>query len=139
MAWANDFSGNPSFNPKEVFMENAFFPYLGTNKSSSTGTPPSAWQRPVAGLYTCPAAIQEVFPAAADPGDAGYANDYYYANDGVTYVFMATYSYYNNTAENNVTHPVTNRKSTDVYIPSWRCWFGNIPTTARLARHTTWA
>jgi prepilin-type N-terminal cleavage/methylation domain-containing protein len=125
--WADSFSGNPLFNPAEVFMENALLPYAGTNKSSSTGTPPSAWQRPVAGMYTCPASIKEVLAASADPGDAVYANDYYYGNDGDTYVFMVTYSYYNNTAENNVIHPITNRKSTDVYISSQAVLVWEIP------------
>ncbi len=126
-AWADDFAGNPSFNPKEVFMENAFAPYVGTNKSSSTGMLQAKWQRPNASLYTCPSAIQEVVPASADTGDEGFDNDFYYANDGVTYVFMVTYSYYNNTEENNVTHPISNRRNTDVYISSQAVLVWEIP------------
>jgi prepilin-type N-terminal cleavage/methylation domain-containing protein len=113
-AWANGFAGNPLFNPAQVFMENAFFPYLGTNKSSSTGMPQSQWQRPSGSQYTCPSAIKEMVPASADTGDEGFDNDFYYSNDGVTYVFMVTYSYYNDTQINNVKHPITNRRNTDV-------------------------
>src|ERR1022692_4181041 len=46
-AWHDGFSAYvPLFNPAEVFMENAFFPYLGTNKSSSTGIAQWNWKRP---------------------------------------------------------------------------------------------
>jgi prepilin-type N-terminal cleavage/methylation domain-containing protein len=126
-AWADGFAGNPLFNPKEVFMENAFAPYVGTNKSSSTGLPQTQWQRPNASLYTCPSAIKEVVPGNADTGDEGFDNDFYYNNDGVTYVFMVTYSYYNDTQDNNVTHPITNRRNTDVYISSLAVLVWEIP------------
>jgi prepilin-type N-terminal cleavage/methylation domain-containing protein/prepilin-type processing-associated H-X9-DG protein len=121
-AWANGFSAYvPLFNPAEVFMENAFFPYLGTNKSSSTGIAQSTWQRPSASMFTCPSAITESIPAS-DTGDLGFDSDFYYDNDGVTYAFMVTYSYYDpgdpGGAGQNVRHPITNRKNTDVYMAS---------------------
>jgi prepilin-type N-terminal cleavage/methylation domain-containing protein/prepilin-type processing-associated H-X9-DG protein len=125
-AWADSFAGNKLFNPAEVFMENAFFPYLGTNKSSSTGMMQVKWQRPVASMYTCPSAITEAVPPS-DTGDGGFDNDFYYHNDGVTYPFMVTYSYYNDTGIDNVTHPITNRKTTDVYISSMAVLVWEIP------------
>ncbi len=131
MAWANDFSGNPSFNPKEVFMENAFFPYLGTNKSSTDGLPYTKWTRPTSGMYTCPSAITEVVPANANTGDEQFDGEFYYNNDGVTYPFMVTYSYYvpdpNSSGGNNLIHPITNRRTTDVYISSMAVLVWEIP------------
>jgi prepilin-type N-terminal cleavage/methylation domain-containing protein len=127
-AWLNDFAPYvPLFNPKEVFMENAFAPYVGTNKNSSIGQTLAKWQRPNAGLYTCPSAIKEIVPPNADTGDESFDNEFYYVNDGVTYVFMVTYDYYPDTGENNVTHPITNRRNTDVYISSRAVLVWEIP------------
>jgi prepilin-type N-terminal cleavage/methylation domain-containing protein/prepilin-type processing-associated H-X9-DG protein len=125
-AWANGFAGNPLFNPAEVFMENAFLPYLGTNKSASPVSQ-SQYVRPSASLYTCPAAITEMVPASADTGDESFDDDFYYFNDGVTYPFMVTYDYYPDTGENNVEHPITNRRNTDVYISSMAVLVWEIP------------
>jgi prepilin-type N-terminal cleavage/methylation domain-containing protein/prepilin-type processing-associated H-X9-DG protein len=136
MAWKDDFAPPVAlagiFNPKEVFMENAFFPYLGTNKSSTDGLSYAKWTKPTAGLYTCPTAIAEVVPASADTGDEGFDEEFYFNNDGVTYPFMVTYSYYdpsdpNGSGGNNVTHPITNRRTTDVYISSMAVLVWEIP------------
>jgi len=118
MAWHDDFAAFvPLFNPAEVFMENAFFPYLGTNKNSTGGILQSKWQRPTAGLYTCPSALSQALPATGE--DAGFDNDFFYNNDGVSYPFMVTYNAYGHANadnyDNNVTHPVVNRLTTDVY------------------------
>jgi len=137
MAWHDGFSSDvPLFNPDEVFMENAFFPYLGTNKSSTGGLSQAAWQRPVAGMFTCPSAISEVIPAS-DTGDGAFDNDFYYANDGVSYAFMVTYSYYDPSypggAGQDITHPITNRRNTDVYISSMAVLVWEIPYHLALA------
>jgi prepilin-type processing-associated H-X9-DG protein len=131
------------FNPAEVFMENAFFPYLGTNKSATTGILQSKWQRPVASLYTCPSAITEVIPTtgpAADSGDSSFDNDFFYSNDGVTYPFMVTYNAFGHpnagNYDNNLKHPVTNRKTTDVYNASQAVLVWEIPYhSARFMPH----
>jgi len=126
-AWADDFTQyGRLFNPGEVFMENAFMPYLGTNKNASTGTQ-AQYVRPSASLYTCPTAITEMVPAGADPGDVSFDDYFYYVNDGVTYPFMVTYDYYPDTGENNVVHPITNRRNTDVYISSLAVLVWEIP------------
>jgi prepilin-type N-terminal cleavage/methylation domain-containing protein len=127
MWWGYDYSPSTLFNPGLVYMENAFFPYLGTNKNSSAGIPQSRWHPTSPSLYTCPTAIQENIPTGTDGGDAGIDGDFYYANDGVTYPFMVTYSYYNDTAIENLTHPITNRKTDDVYISSMAVLVWEIP------------
>ena len=126
MAWANAFAGNPLFNPAEVFMENAFLPYLGTNKSSSSGILGLSGKDPKPACTTCPSAINELVPMtdeAVDSGDYGFDTGFYYNNDGVTYPFMVTYNYYKASDlegynGNNITHPITNRRTTDVYNAS---------------------
>jgi prepilin-type N-terminal cleavage/methylation domain-containing protein len=127
MWWGYDYAPNPLFNPGMVYMENAFYPYLGTNKNSTAGIAQSKWKPPTASLYTCPSAITEAIPANADGGDAGIDGDFFYNNDGVTYPFMVTYSYYNNTAIENLTHPITNRKTDDVYISSLAVLVWEVP------------
>jgi prepilin-type N-terminal cleavage/methylation domain-containing protein/prepilin-type processing-associated H-X9-DG protein len=132
MAWHDDFSQYvPLFNPKEVFMENAFLPYLGTNKSSTAGLAYSQWQKPSSSLYTCPTAITEVVPANADSGDAGFDEEFYYNNDGVTYPFMVAYNAYGHPGagnyDDNIVHPITNRRNSDVYNSSQAVLVWEIP------------
>jgi prepilin-type N-terminal cleavage/methylation domain-containing protein len=127
MAWGYDYAPSTLFNPNMVYMENAFYPYLGTNKNSPAGIPQSKWHTQGSGIYTCPSAIQETVPANSDSGDQNFDNDFYYNNDGVTYPFMVTYSYYNNSQIENLTHPITNRKTDDVYISSMAVLVWELP------------
>jgi prepilin-type N-terminal cleavage/methylation domain-containing protein len=128
MAWPDAFPASQYgllCNPAAVYMENAFAPYLGTNKSATTGMMQAQWKRPVGSMYTCPSAITEFIPTtgpAADSGDSGFNDSFFYDNDGVTYVFDVIYNMYGHPDAgdyaHNVKDPITNRKMADVYSPS---------------------
>ena len=122
----------PLFNPKEVYMENAFAPYLGTNKSAAPASRRRSGKTRRKPVYLPLGHRRDRPPANADSGDEGFDNNFYYGNDGVTYPFMVTYSYYdpgdpNGSGGNNVTHPITNRRTSDVYISSMAVLVWEVP------------
>jgi len=111
-----------------AYMPDVLFPYLGTNKSATDtlNLIQLKTYKPQPGLYTCPSAIN-VQADPSDPADETFDQEFYGANDGVTYCWMTLY--YNKgdlaTIENDgmagnddYYHPVSGRKASEVSAPS---------------------
>jgi prepilin-type N-terminal cleavage/methylation domain-containing protein len=84
-AWVDDHV----LNPAPVWMPEAFLPYVTTNKNSSNGLL-AANYHPSAGLFCCPSAIKIQMPAAAT-GYGTTSDGFFYANNGVSYVWNHMY------------------------------------------------
>jgi prepilin-type N-terminal cleavage/methylation domain-containing protein len=86
--WGQAWGDDHKLNPAPVWMPEAFLPYLITNRNSTRGLT-AATYAPSSGLYACPAGIRmKVSPASED---YGFDNDFYYANNGVSYVWNHEY------------------------------------------------
>jgi prepilin-type N-terminal cleavage/methylation domain-containing protein len=82
-------AGQNDVNDWKMYMSDAFYPYVGTNRQSSLNIPRANY-RPYKGLYACPAALKVKVPASAP--DGGFDADFFYYNDGVSYVWMTYYA-----------------------------------------------
>ncbi len=86
--WGRAWGDDHALNPAPVWMPEAFRPYLGTNVNSTPGLL-SANYVPSSGLFACPSGIRIKAPPAS--GDHGFDNGFYYANNGVSYVWNHVY------------------------------------------------
>ena len=86
--WGQAWGDDHALNPGPVWMPEAFRPYLTTNMNSTRGLTAATYV-PSPGLYACPSGIRIKVPST----DLGYAidNDFYYANNGVSYVWNHMY------------------------------------------------
>ncbi|PYI82414.1 MAG: hypothetical protein DME26_17730 [Verrucomicrobia bacterium] len=134
-AWGNLYAYDPLHNnPAPVWMPELFRPYLTSNLASSVGIPMAKF-RPEGGLFTCPSALKI---KVTDPssGDYGFDASFFYANDGVSYVWMHWFSDPNNYGTDIISHPISNRKNSDVFSPSTAVLVFEIPYhTARYMPH----
>src|SRR3979409_1926036 len=60
-AWGDGKSFTPNGNPALVYMPEMFFPYLGTNRSSSKNIPVAKF-RPERGMFACPSGLRIKVP-----------------------------------------------------------------------------
>jgi prepilin-type N-terminal cleavage/methylation domain-containing protein len=123
-AWGDGSSFTPNGNRALVYMPEMFFPYVGTNTSSSHNIPMTKF-RPGKGIFACPSGLKiKVPPGGLDYGfDAGFYHD----NDGVSYVWMHMFADPRNYATDITSHPISNRPTTDVFNPSTAVLVWEIP------------
>jgi len=92
LAWLHNWGGawgdDHELNLAPVWMPEAFTPYLGANRNSTTNLPAAKYY-PVGGLFACPSGIRIKVPSSS--ADYGFDNDFYYANNGVSYVWNHMY------------------------------------------------
>jgi prepilin-type N-terminal cleavage/methylation domain-containing protein len=86
--WGQAWRDDHALNPAPVWMPEAFRPYLGDNMNSTRGLTPTNYV-PSSGLFACPAGIKIKVPPSSR--DYGFDNDFYYANNGVSYVWNHMY------------------------------------------------
>ncbi len=82
-------AGNNDVNDWQMYMPDAFYRYVGTNRQSTLNIQRANYH-PDKGLYACPAALKVKVPASAP--DGGFDADFFYYNDGVSYVWMTYYA-----------------------------------------------
>ena len=100
-------------NDWQMYIPQAFFRYTATNKNSTVNVPIAKYS-PSMGLFSCPSAIKVKVP----PGepDAIWNRDFYYGNDGVSYVWITYYSLSNGVLA--IAKPVSGRKMSNIMNPS---------------------
>ncbi|MGO8929261.1 MAG: prepilin-type N-terminal cleavage/methylation domain-containing protein [Limisphaerales bacterium] len=86
--WGQAWGDDHALNPAKVWMPEMFLPYLGTNRNSTHGLSPAKYV-PSSGLFACPSGIKIQVPPTSE--DYGFDNDFYYANNGVSYVWNHMY------------------------------------------------
>jgi prepilin-type N-terminal cleavage/methylation domain-containing protein len=86
--WGQAWGDDHKLNPTPLWMPEAFRPYLTTNMNSTHGLTAATYV-PSPGLFACPAGIRIKMPPTSL--GAGWDNDGYYANDGVSYVWNHMY------------------------------------------------
>src|SRR5262249_51342411 len=123
-AWGDGSSFTPHGNPALVYMPEMFFPYLGTNTSSSQNIPIAKF-KPDKGMFACPSGIKIKTP----PGGGDYVFDanFYLANDGFSYVWMHIFSDPKNYGNDVTQHPISNRSTSAVLTPSTAVLVWEIP------------
>ena len=120
--WGQAWAGDHALNPAPVWIPEMFLPYLGTNRNSTLGILPANYV-PSRGLFACPSGIQ-VRGIPSSSGDFGLDNDFYYANNGVSYVW--NHMYWDPT--NSVYGPaISGRATTQVVQPSVAVLIWEIP------------
>jgi prepilin-type N-terminal cleavage/methylation domain-containing protein len=120
--WGKAWGDDHATRPQKVWMPELFFPYVGTN----IDTPPSSTNgpfRPRPGLFTCPSGLKIKVPPSSP--DAGFDNDFFLANGGVSYVW--NHLYFNPVTQNYGTKYISNRPSTAVVDPASAVLIWEIP------------
>ena len=123
-AWGNGISFTPHGNPALVYLPDMFFPYLGTNTSSSMGYSTANF-KPTRGMFACPSGIKIKTPP--DGLDYAFDANFYKDNDGVSYVWMHMFSDPRNYGHDVTSHPISGRSTTDVMSPSTAVLVWEIP------------
>jgi prepilin-type N-terminal cleavage/methylation domain-containing protein len=123
-AWGNGSSFTPNGNPALVYMPEMFLTYLGTNKSSSKNMTASKF-KPQKGMFTCPSGVKIKVPSSSP--DYAFDGNFYFSNDGVSYVWMHMFSDPKNYGNDISSHPISNRPTSDVYSPSTAVLVWEIP------------
>jgi len=121
--WGKAWRGDHDLRTDDMWMPELLQPYIGTNTSKPKTARPSENQFPQ-GLYTCPAGIKVRIPAG-QPGDR-FTSDFFFSNDGVTYVWNHIYLNKARTAY-EVAKPVSGRRAADVANPSKATLVWEIP------------
>jgi prepilin-type N-terminal cleavage/methylation domain-containing protein len=101
-AWGDSYAENPA----RVWMPEMFQPYLGSNRNTTVSLPVTTY-KPSMGLFACPTGIRISVPPTS--GDYGFDKDFYYDNDGVSYVW--NHRYWDPTAS-NYGPPISGRPGT---------------------------
>ena len=112
-----------SFKIGEKYMPDLFQPYLGTN----TAKPKTAQRtkyRPAYGLYACPSALSTKI-AVKRSNDDNFGRDFFFDNDGVSYVW--NHIYYDPHKAAYGEKPISGRKATDVRSPTRAVLIWEIP------------
>jgi prepilin-type N-terminal cleavage/methylation domain-containing protein len=86
--WGQAWGDDHALNPAPVWMPEVFLPYLGTNRNSTRGLSATTYV-PSSGLFACPSGIRIKVPPTS--GDYGFDNDFYFVNNGVSYVWNHMY------------------------------------------------
>jgi prepilin-type N-terminal cleavage/methylation domain-containing protein len=119
--WGQAWGDDHVLNPAAVWMPEAFQPYLGTNMNNTHGLSQATYV-PHPGLFACPAGIRIKVPPTSE--DYGFDNDFYYANNGVSYVW--NHEYWDPTNE-DYGPPISGRINTEVLQPSSAVLIWEIP------------
>jgi prepilin-type N-terminal cleavage/methylation domain-containing protein/prepilin-type processing-associated H-X9-DG protein len=121
--WGKAWKGDHDLRTDDIWMPELLAPYLGTNTAKPQTTRPTQY-RPVASLYACPSGLKAKIPAG-QPGSS-FTSDFFFANDGVTYVWNHIYLNKART-DYEVARPVSGRAAQDVPNPSKACLVWEIP------------
>lgn len=110
-AWADQFA---SFgNPSNIWMQDLFLPYSATNNAKPAFGLPAAQYSPQRGLYTCPSSLKAApLVPTGSPDSMFAAQNYFYSNDGVTYVW--NHLYWDPVTGNYGTSAISGRKASRV-------------------------
>jgi len=88
--WGKQWGSDHALRPDNVWLPELLAPYVGTNTSKPRKEETSIkLYQSRQGIYSCPVAIQIKLKAGA-PG-AGFTEDKFFGNDGVTYVWNHIY------------------------------------------------
>jgi prepilin-type N-terminal cleavage/methylation domain-containing protein len=107
----------------DKWMPELLQPFLGTNTSKPKSTDPKK-HRPSAGILTCPAGIKGRIVVKGSNDDA-FGADFFFANDGVSYVWSHKYSDPKTGALGR--KPISGRPDHDVASPSRAVLIWEIP------------
>ncbi|HVK57535.1 MAG TPA: type II secretion system protein [Candidatus Kapabacteria bacterium] len=107
----------------DKWMPELLQPFLGTNTSKPKSTDPKK-HRPSAGIFTCPAGIKGKIVVKGSNDDA-FGADFFFANDGVSYVWSHKYSDPKTGALGR--KPISGRPDHDVVSPSRAVLIWEIP------------
>jgi prepilin-type N-terminal cleavage/methylation domain-containing protein len=111
-AWGDAYSYGTG-NPSNIWMPELFYSFLGTNTSKPNNTP-LAQYRPGRGLFTCPGGVKIAPKVPSSSMDYPFAaGDFFYKNDGVTYVWNHMYATPRG-AQTVGGKPISNRPGSDV-------------------------
>jgi prepilin-type N-terminal cleavage/methylation domain-containing protein len=119
--WGQAWGDDHALNPAPVWMPEAFRPYLGTNMNSTRGLA-SARYVPSSGLFACPSGIKMKAPPTS--GDSAFDNHFYYANNGVSYVWNHMYW---DLANSDYGPAISGRPASQVLQPSMAVLIWEIP------------
>lgn len=114
--WGKNWGGDHALRPDPMWMPELLAPYIGTNTSKpKTNETSIAKYQPRQGIYSCPVAIRVKLKKGA-PG-AGYTEEKFFGNDGVTYVWNHIYLKKDRSAYEE-SKPVSGRSDSAVVNPS---------------------
>lgn len=119
--WGRQWADDHALRPDPVWMPELLAPYIGTNTSKPRKEETSIkLYQSRKGIYSCPVAIRVKLKAGA-PG-AGFTEDKFFGNDGVTYVWNHIYlnkrTRPSDPATYEVTKPVSGRSDSAISNPS---------------------
>jgi len=119
--WGKQWGSDHALRPDNVWLPELLAPYIGTNTSKPRKEETSVrLYQSRQGIYTCPVAIRTKLKAGA-PG-AGFTEDKFFNNDGVTYVWNHIYltkrTKPSDAVSYEVNKPVSGRSDTQVMNPS---------------------
>ncbi|MCP5516297.1 MAG: type II secretion system protein [Verrucomicrobiales bacterium] len=126
--WGRAWGGDHALRTDELWMPELLEPYVGTNTSKPKTTRRSEY-RLAPGIYTCPVGYKIKIPAG-EPG-SGFTQDFFYDNDGVTYVWNHIYLKARDNPSDpwqyETSRPVSGRRTADVANPSAATLVWEIP------------
>ncbi len=120
--WGKAWGADHAVRNDQVWMPELFYGYLGTNQSKPA-TNKVANYRAKTGIFTCPAGLKVKVPAGHP--DAAFDANFYFDNDGVSYVW--NHIYYLRKKNDYASKPVSGRPETDVLSPSQAVLIWEIP------------
>ncbi|MGD0538262.1 MAG: type II secretion system protein [Verrucomicrobiota bacterium] len=120
--WGKAWGADHAVRNDPVWMPELFYPYLGTNQAKPATNNVAAY-RPKPGIFTCPSGLKMKVPAG-NP-DAVFDANFFYENDGVSYVW--NHIYYLLTKNDYAAKPVSGRLETDLVNPSRAVLIWEIP------------
>ena len=121
-AWNDTFVANPS----NIWMQDLFYPYSATNMAKPAPGVLATKYTAERGLYTCPSSLQIAPSVPPGSPDAIFAaSDYFYRNDGVTYVW--NHLYWDPVTKNYGTSFISGRAGNKVRSPSDAILIWEIP------------
>ncbi len=114
--WGRQWGEDHALRTDSMWLPELLVPYIGTNTSKPRKEETSIkLYQPRQGIYSCPVAIRIKLKAGA-PG-AGFTEDKFFGNDGVTYVWNHIYLTKAG-GDYEVSKPVSGRADTTVLNPS---------------------
>ncbi|MCP5520924.1 MAG: prepilin-type N-terminal cleavage/methylation domain-containing protein [Verrucomicrobiales bacterium] len=126
--WGKAWGGDHALRSDSMWMPELLTPYIGTNTSSPALTPRNEYQL-TPGVYTCPVGYKIKIPSG-EPGSS-FTKDFFYDNDGVTYVWNHIYLKARKSASDpwsyETSKPVSGRRTAAVPSPSRATLVWEIP------------
>ena len=114
--WGRQWASDHALRPDPVWLPELLAPYIGTNTSKPrTNETSIKLYQPRQGIYSCPVAIRVKLKAGA--AGAGFTEDKFFGNDGVTYVWNHI-NLTKNGGDYETSKPVSGRSDSAVVNPS---------------------